>query len=351
MIFRVKGLLTKGLVSGLTALGIVAMSGCSTVIYKVTGDTMTNIGEDVMVPYLLTTDDSKIACASGEALTPLLLSFSTVTTPPDQLEVLMGLVGGTCAAQRAFEHELTYHRYTGEKRVSQAKDARIASKRWHAIAAARYYRSYQALTRALGEPGTGECPNFANDFEQLIWMLGSVAELQAALADVQSNMAVGVPLNVAPKAERGAVCLDDPENNKKWWGLPRAIRAALWTIVPGITPKGLDAWDELSKARQLGMQEGVRLASALDGIVAHNASNTNRVRQVIRQHAKSINSTAAARDYGLVDVMASDLLLELSDRMWTQATGSRTPIGGYGTFWDDKKKEVKLDSSLLDELL
>ncbi|MGB3621314.1 MAG: hypothetical protein WBA20_08220 [Ketobacter sp.] len=330
--------------------GIVALSGCSAAIYKVTGDTMTNIGEDVMVPYLLTTDESKIACASGEALTPLLLSFSTVTTPPDQLETLMGLVGGTCASQRAFEHEMAYIRFASEQRISQATNARIESKRWHAIAAARYFRSYQALGRALGEPG-GECPMFDNDFEQLIWLLGSISGLQAALADIQSDMAVGVPFNVAPKAERAVACLDDEKHNVKWWGLPKAIRASLWTIVPGVTPAGLDPWQELENARAIGMQEGVRIASALDGLVSYNDSNNDRVRAIIKQHAHSISSTAPNREYRMVDVMGSDLLLELSDRLWTQATGSRTPIGAYGTFWDEKEAEPELDQNLLDELL
>jgi hypothetical protein len=350
MHFSFNRLLAKKLAVAATTLGIVLLSGCSAAIYKVTGDTMTNIGEDVMVPYLLSTDDSKIACASGEALTPLLLSFSTVSTPPDQLETLMGLVGGTCASQRAFQYELEYLRYSGEKRISQAQDARIQSKRWHAVAAMRYYRSYQALSRALGEPG-GDCPLFDNDFEQLIWLVGSVAGLQAALSDVQANMAVGVPFNVAPKAERAAACLDDDKHNKKWWGLPKAIRSALWTIVPGVTPEGTDAWAELEKARSMGMEEGVRLATALDGLVSYNDSNSTRVRQIIREHAKSIKSTASNREYRMMDVMAADLLMELSDRLWTNATGTRTPIGAYGTFWDDKKEEIKLDQNLLDELL
>ena len=350
MHFSFSGRLAKKLATIAVASAIVVLSGCSAAIYKVAGDTMTNIGEDVIVPYLLTTEDAQIACASGEALTPLIASFATVATPPDQLEVLLGLVGGVCAGQRAFQHELDYIRFAGEQRITQAQDARIRSKRWFAIAAARYYGSYQALVRALGEPGD-ECPMFDNDFEQLVWMLGSVSGLQAALADVQANMTVGVPFNVAPKAERGMACLDDPEHNKQWWGLPKAIRAALWTIIPGVAPKGVDPWEELAKARELGMQEGVRLPSALDGLVAYNDNNTSRVRTVIRQHAKSINSTAPSREYRMMDVLAADLLLEMSDRLWSENTGHRTPIGAYGTFWDDKKAEPELDQNLLDELL
>ena len=349
MEFRFPRVLTRGLATAVAAASI-ALAGCSSAVYKVTGDTMNNIGQDVMLPYLLTTDDSHIACASGEALTPLLLSFSTVTTPPDELEVLMSMVGGACAGNRAFEHELGFIRYSREKNVTAAQDERIQSKRWHAVAATRYFRGYQALVRALGEPGE-ECPMFENEFQQLIWLMGAGLGPQAALSDVQSNMQVGVPFNVAPKAERAAGCLDTEEGNKRWWGLPKGIRAALWTIVPGITPQGKDPWQELEAARKLGMKEGVRFPSALDALVSNNISNTERVRAVIREHARSIKSTASNKDYRMVDVLARDQLLQMSDRMWMQATGTRTPIGAYGTFWDDKKEEVKLDQNLLNDLL
>lgn len=341
--------LMRGLTAAMTAASI-ALAGCSTAVYKVTGDTMNNIGQDVMLPYLLTTDDTYIACASGEALTPLLLSFSTVTTPPDELEVLMNMVGGACAANRAFEHELMYLRYSREQNITAAKDERIQSKRWHAVAAARYFRGYQAVTRALGEPGE-ECPMFENDFQQLIWLMGAGQGLQAALSDVQSNMQVGVPFNVAPKAERAVACLDTDEGNRRWWGLPKGIRSALWTIVPGITPAGQDPWQEMANARAMGMREGVRYPSALDALVANNSSNPARVRAVIREHAASIKSTAANKEYRLVDILASDLLLQMSDRMWMEATGTRTPIGAYGTFWDDRKEQPKLDQNLMDDLL
>lgn len=350
MLFSFSGLSAKALARSAFVAGIVFLSGCSTAIYKVTGDTMTNIGEDVLVPYLLTTDDAKIACMSGESLSPLLMAFSTVSTPPDQLATLLGLVSGTCASQRAVQHELAYSRFAGQQNITQAQDERIQAKRWHAVAAARYYSAYQAMSRAMGEPG-GECPLFDSDFEQLVWMIGSVAGLQAALSDIQSNMAVGVPFNVAPKAERAMTCLDDDEHNKKWWGLPHAIRSALWTIVPGVTPEGMDPWQELDKSRAMGMQGGVRLATALDALVSYNDSNSERVRSIIREHAQSISSTAANHEYRMLDIMAADLMLELSDRLWSEATGHRTPIGEYGTFWDDKKEEAELDQNLLDELL
>lgn len=349
MDFDFRRMVTRGLVTIVTATTL-ALTGCSTAIYKVTGNTMANIGQDVMLPYLLTTDDIHIACASGEAMAPLLLSFSTVTTPPEELAVLMSMVGGACATNRAFDHELDYIRYSREKNIEAAQDARIQSKRWHAIAAARQYSGYQSLVRALGEPG-GECPVFKSEFQQLIWLMGSGLGLQAAMSDVASNMQIGVPFSIAPKAERAAACLDTPEGNKRWWGLPKAIRAALWTIVPGITPPGMDPWQELEKARRIGMEQGVRFPSAMDALVSNNNSDNERVKAIVREHAHSLKTIASNKEYKLVDMLAKDQLLQISDRMWMQNTGTRTPIGAYGTFWDDKKETQQLDQNLLDELL
>ncbi len=349
MDFCFRKALTRSLVTVVTATTL-ALTGCSTAIYKVTGDTMTKMGEDVMLPYLLSTDDTYIACASGEALGPLMLSFSVVDTKSDDLEVLMAMVGGACATNRAFDHEMLYLRHSREKNITAAQDERILSKRWHATAAYRLYGGYQALIRAMGEPG-GECPMFESEFQQLIWLMGAGLGLQAALEDVASNMQIGVPFSIAPKAERGAACLDTPEGNKRWWGMPKAIRAALWTIVPGITPKGLDPWQELEKARKIGMEQGVRIASALDALVANNGNDVARVRQILREHAASIKSTAANKEFKLVDMLARDQLMQISDRMWMQNTGTRTPIAAYGTFWDEQKETKKLDENLIDDLL
>ncbi len=35
-------------------------------------------------------------------------------------------------------------------------------------------------------------------------------------------------------------------------------------------------------------------------------------------------------------------LRAISDRLWTAETGSRTPIGKLGTFWDDPKDAVEM---------
>ena len=51
----------------------------------------------------------------------------------------------------------------------------------------------------------------------------------------------------------------------------------------------------------------------------------------------------------MLDVVATQQVLAVSDRLWTEATGSRTPVGGLGTFWDDVAPEAEaLD---IDDLL
>ncbi len=330
-------------------LSVLFLAGCSNVVYKVTGDTMINFGQDKMLPYLLTTDDTKIGCVAGEALTPLMMSFGTVTAPPDELAVLIYMVGGACASNRAMELELEFLRLAKAQQVELAQDARIASKRWHGIAAMRQMKGYHSLVAAFGEPG-GECPNFVNENQELIWILGNAVGLMAVMSDSQGGQTVGVPRDIAPKSERAAACLDTPEGNRRWWGMPKALRATLWTVVPGLAPKGADPWKELETAMRIGEEEGVRMANALAGLAAYNATKVDLAKDIIRRHADSISKIAANRDYQLIDIMATEMLEGMSDRMWTEAVGHRTPIAKFGTFWDDKKETIKVDIDI-DDLL
>ena len=55
---------------------------------------------------------------------------------------------------------------------------------------------------------------------------------------------------------------------------------------------------------------------------------------------------------GLLDneqAIANGLVRGLSDRMWTEATGKRTPLQGLGTFWDEQSRggsKVDIDDLL-----
>ena len=62
-----------------------------------------------------------------------------------------------------------------------------------------------------------------------------------------------------------------------------------------------------------------------------------------------IEKTPANEDWRFVDAMATDMIVAVSDRLWVENTGHRTPMGQLGTFWDDRQEEV--ETMDLDDLL
>lgn len=64
--------------------------------------------------------------------------------------------------------------------------------------------------------------------------------------------------------------------------------------------------------------------------------DTAKVRAIIRGNVKASHDSQASIEYRFLDTLATAKLLAISDSMWTEATGKRTPIGGLGTFWDDR---------------
>ena len=51
----------------------------------------------------------------------------------------------------------------------------------------------------------------------------------------------------------------------------------------------------------------------------------------------------------LCGLMATNMLVAISDRLWVENTGHRTPIGQFGAFWDDQREPV--ETMDLDDLL
>ena len=314
--------------AGLSALLLILLTGCST-IYTTTGWFAYDYSEEYAMPYMLKSDDAQLGCAMGEALTPGLLSFSQVTWAPDRLATMMYMQAGSCVDARANAEGLAYIRAYKAQNIGEAKDARIRQKRLHAIAASRQYKAYKHLVAEFGEPGE-ECPSLSDD-DELFWMLGLVSGLQAVMSDVRAQGEVGVPKDIAMKAVRGSRCLD----SKKWWGVPMAMQAAVWTMLPDRAPRGVDPWYALSKASDVAARSGVRLAQAIEVTIADGSGNQDRLRDAIRRHAKSVKTQKPKHQYRMLDLIAQQQVLAISDRLWTEATGSRTPIGGLGSFWDD----------------
>lgn len=319
------------------------LSACS-VVYKGTGNALIGYAEDQGVPYLLAAEDVALSCSMAESFAPFLLSFSKVTSSPDQLAVLFYLMAGSCTEFKAWEEELRYLRALYVKDPVVAKDARIAQQRYLAQAASRQLIAYQYLTSIYSELGTN-CPPFNDKEEDLYWMMGLISGLQALINDIASAGKANVPLDIAAKIGRAAVCI----NNQTWWGVPDAIQAALWIISPVDKPANVDPIKMLNDALQIGLQQGIGIAQVLSAQVHLSLGNTEQVKQIIHQHSQVKASTSVNNAYQLLNQLSILQMQQFSDRLWTKATGSRTPIGKMGSFWDDPVSDI--DTIEIDELL
>ncbi|MGB1951029.1 MAG: hypothetical protein ACPHQ9_09710 [Marinobacter sp.] len=335
---------------GLTAAVVasVALSGCGVVnhmIYKTTGDVMQGFSKDHTVPYLLESSDLAMGCSMSEATAPLLMSFGRVTNEPDQLAVMLYLSAGGCSEEHAREYELQGLAALRAMDADNAEDAMIRQKRAHATAAKRYFRGWQHHNTFYGEPGNGECPDFDDDLDEFIYLAGLLSGLQALNAEIQSTSAIGVPKNVGSMVARATSCLD----NEKWWGAPMALRATVWAMIPGATPDGEDPFQRLEIADRQGEEAGVRISHVFHAIAAQNEGDNERLRNVIRTHAESLDETPSNEQWRFVDAMATQMIVAISDRLWVENNGHRTPMGQLGTFWDDEADAV--EAMDLDDLL
>lgn len=326
----------------------VVLSGCGVVnnmIYKTTGDVMQGFSRNHTVPYLLESDDLAMGCAMSEATAPLLMSFGRVTSEPDQLAVMLYLSAGGCAEEQAREHELAGLGALRARNSEEAEDAMIRQKRSLSLAAKRYHRGWKHHNAFYGKPDEGECPGFDDDLGEFIYMAGLLSGLQALNAEIQSTSSIGVPKNIGSTVARATSCLE----NDKWWGAPMALRATVWAMIPGALPDGEDPFERLEIADEQGEVAGVRISHVFHAIAAQNKGDDERLRAVIRSHAEAIEETPADMEWKFVDAMATQMIVAISDRMWMENTGHRTPTGKLGSFWDDEKEAV--ETMDLDDLL
>ena len=321
----------------------VMLNACS-LAYKGTGKVMIGYAEEQGVPYMLAAEDVSMKCAMVESFTPFLLSFSQVTRSPDQLAILFYLMAGNCTEFKAWEEELRYLRAVQTKNPAEAKDARISQQRLLAQAASRQLTGYQYLGKAYAEPG-GKCPEFSTDQDELYWLVGLLDGMQAIINDIASAGRVAVPMDIAAKVGRGAACLD----NEKWWGTPSAIQAAIWMTIPGGQPKDKNPEQILKQSVQMGLQQGIRIPQVLAAQVYLGKGNIAEVKQIIRNHAGLMRQTALSDQFKSLNEVANLQIRAISDRLWTEATGARTPIGKIGHFWDDADQVVETVD--IDELL
>lgn len=328
----------------LSLLGFQLLLSSCTVVYKSTGDTLLGYAEDEGVAYMLSSNDVGLGCSMAEAFTPFLLSFSRVTTPPDQLAILFYLVAGNCTEFKAQEEELRYLRAIYTKNSIEAQDARIAQQRLLSLAARRQLTGYYSLVAAQTEPG-GICPEFDSDDTELFWLFGLLNGIQAIMNDVASGGNSEVPMNIAAKVARGAACLD----NEKWWGVPEAIQAAIWITIPGDQPVNKTPREALQQSLQIGAQQGMSISHVLAALVYLGQGETEEVKQIIRGYASLSKQVPDSQEFDILNRVARLQMQAISDRLWTEATGKRTPLGKIGSFWDDSNQAVEIID--IDELL
>ncbi len=301
-----------------------SLSGC---IYKMTGNTMGGYAAEHLVPYMMASDDVNMACQTGVSLGSFLMSFERVNASPDRAALVSLQAAGMCAEAKAWEAELRRLRAASDRRPSEAQDALTEEKREHQIAAHRFYDAYRRLAAFVGPAESNGCPKIDAD-DEVLYLLGLSAGVLAVLHDKGADGTAGVPTDIPATVERTALCVSDD----RWWGVPSALRAAIWIAAPPFKPKDADPWKTLEASAKKGAAMNVRLASAFQIQGAVTAGKADLARQLIAAFAATVQAAPSDPHWKLLDAYGTNMITHESDKIWTEETGHRTPFNALGTF-------------------
>ena len=336
--------MTRILTTSVVAVSALTMSGCALLQSGVSGVTL-NILEEGFTPPSLKLSDAEMVCAFATVNAPLVGGARSFHGDPSLMESVLYTTSSFCSESEAVAEELRYMRAVRDKRPDEAQDARIGQKRLLTVTADRQYMAFKRMTTKLEQKYFFKygktCPRFKRDFDELVYLAGSLSGLLAITNDFQAQQAIGVPTDIAPLSEFAMTCLD----NTKWWGVPEATRAAVWSLLPGGT-EGKDVKGTFERSMKIGEASGVRLAHVFQAVAATSNDDQATVKATIKRFAAVENFQPSVK-YRIFDAMATVQMNNISDRMWTQNTGSRTPFNGLGKFWDDKvKNDINADDFL-----
>ncbi|HET8706950.1 MAG TPA: hypothetical protein VFM46_11680 [Pseudomonadales bacterium] len=325
------------------SLGFV-LSGCThNMVRDMAGSGMVSFGNGYIMPWFMGSDDTDVMCSMGEGMAAMTFPFSPKSDP---MIPMLTLASGMCADERSKEEELRYIRAMRKNDTENAQDARTMQKHWAELAAKRQYFGYQATVRHYGEPGEN-CPELDDRNDQMAYLFGLLGGLQAFQTDLSNGGTVGVPLDVMPKVLKGIKCVKSDE----FWGIPDAVSASadiLKANAGGDKAGVADGLKRLKAASDFGKSKGVRMVQLMEATVYFAMGDAENTKKVIKDHVESKKKMPANPDLKLMDEMATRGIKLISDKMWTQATGQRTPFNSLGTFWDDKTESKALD---IDQLL
>ncbi len=340
-----KNNIAKSMVVAIAASAM--LTGCAAV--QRTGANMAlGFVEKNVVPVTFAQDDTNMICVSGTSLLPAILAMDAQGGDATKMEVLLYTSAASCAEDTALEHELAYLRAAHDGRVNEAQDQRLAQKNWSALAARRQYTAYQLFQKAwerdykikLGD----QCPTMKTDLEKTVYLLGMIDGVKAVTNDIASQGAVNVPKDIAAVVERGMGCLD----NNQYWGAPMAMRAAIWTLLPGAGEGHPDPWQTMKDSNRIGESKGVRISHAIYALAAQATGQDDKIRDALRTYGKTVDANMPVNpQYKLFDAMGGHEVWNIANRYWTTKTGKRAPEDGLTKFWDEADASIPNTDDLL----
>ena len=314
-------------------------SGCS--IQKMAGEAVIEYTHDQAVPYLMAQGDLASACQMGQSLGPVLASFSRVDLQPQNIGIATHMAAGMCAEFDQRTAELARLRALHENRTSEAQDALIREKQGHRLAALRMIQAYEDAMMTFGDMSQ-QCRHFENTTDELLSLLGLASGALGLLHEFNSEKSIGISLEVTSIIEKSASCFDDD----KWWGLPTALRAALWLSIPGAGPEGVDPIQAMQDAAKKGDAQGVLLARAMLVMMANSIGKSDIMCQALAEipDAQTLNP-----EYALLNAYATSMMTHQADIAWTKEKGHRAPF--MQSQCPAAQSEPMLDQSQMDDLL
>ncbi len=318
---------------GLTALTLIlGATGCTRFVQRTTGNVLVEHARSNGVPYVMASQELDLAYATGFSLATLIETFSRVGVNVSGTAIPLYVLAAFHAEQQnTFPNRLRYMRAIYAGNGPEAQDARTAERRGYVETAHLRYLAWQRAEQYFGPLG-GKCPKMKDDVDNLLLTFGVLGGLLAVLDDANAMGVEGVPMDIAGKAARTTDCLD----NEQWWGLPQAIKGAVWVSVPGAAPPGKSGWDQMNQAKAVGEKSGAFVAYVLEAMVAYSNGKIDLLKQSIRDFVKKSSGKKPPKTAAVMNELARQQLTVLSDMLWIEATGHGTPFNNLGKFPDDK---------------